>query len=153
MNDLIRKMIARAWPTLPFRTANQILWLLLAGYLLLGSVRVIAASPASAIVSDSLENYKSPTDGLGWWIWSEGRPDPQFNIENVKGLTPEQVIQRFGPPIADPRRSENGGWSPAHEAEYGPLIFSYDEKRGTMGYAHALVFRSGKVAEVRDGHL
>jgi len=64
-------MIARAWPTLPFRTANQILWLLLAGYLLLGSVRVIAASPASAIVSDSLENYKSPTDGLGWWIWAE----------------------------------------------------------------------------------
>jgi hypothetical protein len=87
-----------------------------------------------------------------WWVWAGAQPDPKFGIDNLRGLTPDQVIQRLGPPTSDPRRPEFGGWTPSLEPKDGPLVFIYDENRGWAGWGHGIVFDNGKVSKVVDGH-
>jgi hypothetical protein len=84
-------------------------------------------------------------------FWSGARPDPRFNIENVRGLTPDQVIARFGPPRVDPRRPEEGGWTPTSEPTSGPLVFNYVDHGSWMGWEHSIFFEDGKVSRVQHG--
>jgi signal transduction histidine kinase len=70
---LIRKIIALAKRMLSFYPARQTVWFCLGACLLLGCFSGFAeSSPTNdEMVSDTLENYKSPTAGLGFWIWAD----------------------------------------------------------------------------------
>jgi len=70
---LIRQFIALAVRRLDFHPAQWIVWFCLGAGLLLGCVSGRAETPQTnvAIASDALEEYKSPTAGLGFWIWAD----------------------------------------------------------------------------------
>jgi len=88
-------------------------------------------------------------------------PDPRITFGSLGGLTPDQVVAKIGPPHWDRRKPNawgNPGWSAAGEArgEDGPLAFEYNGHFNNgffpyrwFGWTYGVVFRNGRVAEVR----
>jgi hypothetical protein len=77
------------------------------------------------------------TSCLWWGVWTKW--EPKYDLKNLVGLTPAQVVGRLGPPDFD---SRGNGWK--SEAEDGPLSLAY--KSGT--YWVAIRFSHGKVVRV-----
>jgi hypothetical protein len=63
----------------------------------------------------------TPLNGI-WVYWL-----PRYSEKNLLGLTPNQVVERLGPPSYDPRRALFGstrpGWT--NEEQDGPLVLGY----------------------------
>ena len=77
-----------------------------------------------------------------YWFWAGGYPDPRFNIENIRGMTPSQIYSRFGPP------QYPAHWTPSTPttADGMPLSLGYTEPSGWMSWHHAIIFGD-------DGHV
>jgi hypothetical protein len=78
------------------------------------------------------------TSCLWWGVWINW--EPKYDLKNLSGLTPDQVVQRLGPPWFDPRRDE--GWK--SEKESGLLVLAY--RSGTYGIV--IRFNNNKVVSI-----
>src|SRR5689334_1441194 len=85
------------------------------------------------------------------WVYRGVRGDARMSVKKLKGLTPEQVIARVGPPEYDPRLPTYGSWTPADEASGDPLKFYYHDPWSLLGHEYAIVFRGGRVVDVKTG--
>ena len=93
---------------------------------------------------------------ISCFIWGK-YPDPRFQTSKLIGLTPEEVIQRLGPPRVDPRIAKpkpywprEAPWSPDNEAVQGPLRFYYYDHRW-MGFEYGIIFEHNRVSKVMVG--
>jgi hypothetical protein len=78
------------------------------------------------------------TSCLWWGVWINW--EPKYDLRNLVGLTPAQVVQRLGPPSFDPRVTD--GWK--SEQEDGPLSLGY-----TSGvYSITIRFNNDRVFRV-----
>jgi hypothetical protein len=78
------------------------------------------------------------TSCLWWGVWINW--EPKYDLKNLSGLTPDQVVQRLGPPWFDPRATD--GWK--SEQENGPLALGY--RSGAYGIV--IRFNNNKVVSV-----
>jgi hypothetical protein len=83
---------------------------------------------------------------LAIWIYRGIRWDPRFSTQNLRGLTPEQVVDHLGPPDVDPRKYNSNPWKPADEVAGEPLKFFYE--RGWLGQEYMVVFKQDHVDSV-----
>lgn len=102
---------------------------------------------------------------IAHFIWGIRSPDPRYTMQNLGGLTPDQVIARLGPPPfpGDPRQGDREDpkqkpWTPELEGELGPLQFYYHDNGKTAvwipphnGHEYGIIFKNGHVAEVLVG--
>ena len=85
-----------------------------------------------------------------YWFWAGGYPDPRFNIENIRGMTPSQIYSRFGAPEYPPHWTSS---QPASADDDVPLRLSYVEPTGWMGWSHAIIFGDdGRVVDSYARH-
>lgn len=61
------------------------------------------------------------TSCLWWGVWINW--EPKYDLKNLTGLTPAQVVQRLGTPYYDPRLPSTNGWK--NEQVDGPLALAY----------------------------
>jgi hypothetical protein len=93
-------------------------------------------------------------------------PDSRIAVEKLRGLTPEQVIDRLGVPDIDPRQPKWGSWKPTIEndradspdgslAPPGPgrrdLIFYYYPRFSLVRREYAIIFEHNRVVDVKMG--
>jgi hypothetical protein len=88
---------------------------------------------------------------LIWYLVRGAYPDLRFNLNDLRGLTPEQVISRFGPPEIDDRKGPNP-WTPAREHEWGPLVFIYEGRHTWLDWGYGIVFEDNHVVKVTAAH-
>ena len=67
-------------------------------------------------------------------------PDRSFEISKLRGLTPQQVITKFGKPRMK--------WWGA-----GNLFFLYDDSWRWAAFRYSVIFKDGHVVKVRVGGL
>ena len=84
------------------------------------------------------------------YIYWGAIPDPRMNLASLKGMTPQQVISRLGPPRVDQRLPKFGGWTPAQQQTVGPLAFYYYDNRW-RGFEYAIIFNNNQVSDVKIG--
>jgi hypothetical protein len=91
------------------------------------------------------------------YVVRDAYPNPAFNIALLKGMTPDEIVKKFGPPSDDPRAPSPGGspsdvWTPARESQLGPLTLLYQDSHSFMDYKYNIVFQDGKVSVVFVDH-
>jgi hypothetical protein len=83
---------------------------------------------------------------IGFWAYCGVRWNPKFDINALRGLTPNQVVSQLGTPNYDLR---NAGWKPADEQTGDLLKLFYDDRGGWLGQEYEIIFSQNKVIEVK----
>ena len=85
-------------------------------------------------------------------VWG-ALPDSRFTMDKLGGLTPEQVIDRVGPPDYDGRNDTSDPWTPELEKQgkTGRLKFFYEDRRTWNGIEYGIQFEDGHVVQVDWG--
>jgi hypothetical protein len=85
-------------------------------------------------------------------VWG-ALPDSRFTMDKLGGLTPEQVIDRVGPPDYDGRNDTSDPWTPEKEKEgkCGPLILTYKDRHSWRGIEYGIEFEDNHVVLVQSG--
>jgi len=92
---------------------------------------------------------------LIYLVWG-AFPNPRMNMQELGGLTPDQVVARLGSPHYDPRKLPHP-WTPEREAkgEDGPLTLCYGDSDffpwRWRGFGYAVVFENNQVVRVQVG--
>ena len=82
---------------------------------------------------------------IAYIVWG-AYPDPQFRLSKLKGLTPEQVIARLGPPTVKSHTA------PPDTANESRLMFDYTDKYRLRGFEYSVIFgRNNRVEWVLVG--
>jgi hypothetical protein len=77
------------------------------------------------------------------------RLDRRLSIQNLKGLSPNQVVTLLGnPKTMGPATESGGAWTPGDEKASGPLTYYY---YGYFGEEYAVKFEQNQVAMVAKG--
>ncbi len=72
-----------------------------------------------------------------YFIWGL-LPEPAFDLARLKGLTPAQIVSRFGPPDYKYKR-------------LGRPVYVYHKAFSWCDLSYAVMFRRGRVYEVAHG--
>jgi hypothetical protein len=83
-------------------------------------------------------------------VWNVlcSRWQARFSIDNLRGLTPDEVISRLGPPDLDPRLPEFGGpWKAGDDQKRGALFFDYS----AYGWVYSIVFKNNHAYMIASG--
>ena len=97
---------------------------------------------------------------VAYIFWGVSRPNPRVTIQELRGLTPDQVISRLGPPRSDSRKRDPRNPTPSTSVAQpvlrdGTFDIEYDDAElGStflnphLGHFYNIRFELGRVVKI-----